>query len=63
MDERHQTAHQLYLEGRRDKARDRRRLLDAVSCRLQAFFITLRARFPEDADVILKRVEAQATPP
>jgi hypothetical protein len=51
---------QLYLGGRQDKARDRRRLLDAVSCRMQSFFITMRASFPEDAVAILERAERKA---
>jgi len=62
MDERHQQARQLYLDGRRERARDRQELRNGVSCRLQDYFITLRAAFPEDADAILQRVELQATP-
>jgi hypothetical protein len=44
MDERHQQARQLYMGHRHEKAHDRQMLRDAVSCRLQAYFITLRQR-------------------
>jgi hypothetical protein len=62
MDERHQQARQLYMGRRHEKAHDRQMLRDAVSCRLQAYFITLRATFPEDANALLQRVELQAAP-
>jgi len=57
MDERHQQARQLHIDGRHEKMRGRQVLRDAVSCRLQAFFISLRASFPLDAAAILQRAE------
>jgi hypothetical protein len=63
MDERHQQARQLYIDRRHEKAHDRQILRDAVSCRMQSYFITLRATFPcADANALLQRVELQSTP-
>jgi hypothetical protein len=62
MDERHQQARQLYMDRRHEKAHDRQILRDAVSCRLQTYFVTLRATFPSDANALLQRVELQTTP-
>ena len=50
-----------FMDGRiANESKQRVRVI--LAHRLQSFFITLRARFPEDADAILKRVEQQATP-
>jgi hypothetical protein len=62
MDERHKQARQLYMDGRRDKAHDRQMLREAVSYRLQTYFITLRAAFPADTNALLQRVELQTAP-
>jgi hypothetical protein len=62
MDDRHQQERPLYMDRRHERVRGRQILRDAVSRRLQTFFITLRAAFPEDADALLQRIEAQATP-
>lgn len=61
MDERHQQARQLYMERRHEKAHDRQMLRDAISDRLQSYFITLRETFPSDANAQLQRVELQTT--
>lgn len=60
MDERQQDARQFDLDVRHEKTRGRQILRDAVSCRLRAFFVTLRAEFPQEADVILQRAERRA---
>jgi hypothetical protein len=60
MEERHQQACQLYVDERYEKARVRHVLRDAVSSRLQTYFITLTAGSPENADALLRRVELQA---
>jgi hypothetical protein len=62
MDERHQKARQLDMGRRHEKAHDRQMLREAVSCRLQTYFITLRAAFPADTNALLQRVELQTTP-
>jgi hypothetical protein len=62
MDERHPQDRQLYMDRRHEKARGRQILRDTVSRRMQTFFITLRAAFPEDSDALLQRIEAQAIP-
>ncbi len=59
MDNRHQNQRHLYLDERHEKARCRQSVLDAISNRLQSFFITLRADFPSDADGLLRRAERQ----
>jgi hypothetical protein len=56
MDERHKQARLLYSDGRHEKAHDRQMLREAVSCRLQTYFITLRAAFPADINALLQRV-------
>ena len=62
MEERNQEARQLYMDGRHTRARDRQMLREAVSHRLQAYFIGLREAFPEDANTLLQRAELQTTP-
>ncbi len=57
MKDRHHQARQLYMDGRHEKTRERQRLVEAVSYRLQAYFVTLRRTFPQDADALLLRAE------
>ena len=46
--------------GEHNENKQRLRLL--LARRLRSFFMTLRAQFPQDAEVVLQRAERQATP-
>ena len=59
MEDNQHLARQSYMDGRREKLRERQRLVEAVSCRLQSYFVTLRSSFPQDADALLLRAELQ----
>jgi hypothetical protein len=52
----------LFMDGRLSNEK-RQRVRVILSNRLQSFFITLRARFTEDAEAILQHVEQQASTP
>ena len=60
MEDRHHQARQLHMDGRDEKTRERQRLVETVSCRLQSYFVTLRRKFPHDADAVLLRAEQLA---
>ena len=50
----------LFMDGRiANECKQKVRAI--LACRLQSFFITLRACFPEEAAAILERAEKQAT--
>jgi len=45
------------MDGRNERLRGRQALRNAISRRLQSFFITLRSTYPENANTRLQRAE------
>ena len=58
MDELHHQARQLD-ERNEDRARGRQMLREAVSCRMQSYFVTLSEHCREDADALLQNAESR----